>query len=324
MPPSIRGDSTYLTESDPGLIKDYLLGAELDSDDLRRIERLYFSDQSVMEQLELVEDELIEQYIRAELSPEDTRRFQEHFLSSPRNQERVRFFQNLQRLVDRPSRKSVALPVLVSKKSLWALAAAGLVLLMIPTAAVVIEERRLGAAIGRLTTSASKLTAEMDGQSATTQKLADQLRRGQEEIQRLEKGQTPASRAGAHAEGNSFAPAALSFLLMPAPLQTRGQAAAEPPRHAIPRSAGAVQLDLVLPRGAAATYVVSINTPDATEVWSSGPLPPVIVGSLHLVRAAVPASVLGNDDYVVNVQSIGGNRQLEPVETYSFRTLVSR
>jgi hypothetical protein len=325
MPSSIRGDSTHLTTTDHDLIRKYLLGAELDSDDLRRVERLYFSDHSVMEQLQLAEDELIEQYIRAELSSDDTRRFREHFLASPRNQERFLFFQQVSRLLEEQNPTKLKRSSVVWKAPAWALLVAGLTLLMIPTVWLLIEARQLGAEIGRLTTLSSKLTAETDGQSAATQELAVQLRREREDIQRLEKGKALVSRPGGHAEGNSSAPAAVSFLLMPVPSETRGETTPEPARHAIPRSAGAVQLDLVLPRGVAVTaYVVSMGTPDGTEVWSSGPLTASSVGGVRLVRTSIPTMVVGNEDYFVNLQAIARNRQLETVETYSFRTLVTR
>ena len=323
MPPYIRGDSTSLTATDHDLIKKYLLGADLGPDNLRRVERLYFSDQGVMEQVELAEDELIEQYLRDELSPQDTRRFDEHFLASHRNQERVRFFQNLLRLAEEQNRKNVARLALMSKNSRLALVAAGLAIFMIPTVWLMIEARQLVNEVATLTMSSSKLRAELDGQKALTQRLADQLRNEQELRQKSETALS--SGPAVHAGGNGSGPAVLSFLLMPTPSETRGQVNPEPPRRAIPRSVNAVQLDLVLPRGAAAiAYAVSIDRPDGTQVWSGGPVASISVNRFAVVQALVPSAAIGNDDYIVNLQSIASNHQLETIETYSFRTLVIR
>lgn len=325
MPPYIRGDSSNLTATDHVLLSKYLLGAELDAENLRRIERLYFSNQSVLEQLQLVEDQLIEQYIRAELSREDARLFQEHFLASPRNQERFVFFRQLSRLLEEQNPIKLKRLSVLSKEPAWLLLAAGLVLLMIPAVWLLVETRHLVSNVGRVATSSSSLKLEIEAQSTLTKDLADQLRREQAAIQKLEKGETPASLPSGRAEVNGSIPATLSFLLMPVSSQTRGQGNSEPVRHAISRSAGPVQLDLVLPEGpTASAYSVSMDTPDGIEVWSAGPLTPLPVGGLRVVRAIVPTNVIGNDDYAVNLQSIGSKRQLETVETYAFRTLVTR
>lgn len=320
MPSYIRGNSTNLNSLDHELIVKYLLGSELDPQDLRHVEDLYFSNQSVMEQIELVEDELIERYLRGELRPDKKRRFERHFLASRRNQERLVFFQHLSRLTSRRQSTNLAGVRRLVKERAMALLAACLVLL-ISSVWLTIQHQQLLSELGRLESSSS---IQIQRQAEATRKLADQLRNEQDLRRRLEENR--AATFSDHGRGNASAVAVLSFSLMPSTTdrQTRGQGNPESGRHAIPRSVNVLQLDLILSGGAnAKSYMISIETPDGTVVWSGGPIIPISVGQLVRVRVSIPAMVIGDDDYVVNLQSIGTNHQLETGETYLFRTLVT-
>lgn len=65
----------------------YLLG-NLSEEDKTRLEEQYFLDDKQFEELELAEDELIDRYVRSELSLKETNQF-EKLLESPRMAERV-------------------------------------------------------------------------------------------------------------------------------------------------------------------------------------------------------------------------------------------
>lgn len=71
-------------------IRDYLLGILLAEQQAQFEERLLTSDQ-VYEELVIVEDELIDEYLREELSASDRESFESHFLAAPEHQEKVRF-----------------------------------------------------------------------------------------------------------------------------------------------------------------------------------------------------------------------------------------
>ena len=70
--------------------KRYLLGV-LSEDDKIRLEEDYFADDSKFEAVELAEDELIEAYLRKELSPAELQLFEAKLLGSERLRERVHF-----------------------------------------------------------------------------------------------------------------------------------------------------------------------------------------------------------------------------------------
>jgi anti-sigma factor RsiW len=70
--------------------QQYLLGS-LSDDEMSRVEETFFSDDARFEELEVLEDELIDGYVQAELSPEARRQFETRLRKSPRLVERVHF-----------------------------------------------------------------------------------------------------------------------------------------------------------------------------------------------------------------------------------------
>jgi len=79
----------------------YLLGS-LPEEERTRLEQQFFSDDQVFEELEIAEDELIDGYVRAELSTDDRRQF-EKLLVSSRLAERVELARILAKKVSRSS-----------------------------------------------------------------------------------------------------------------------------------------------------------------------------------------------------------------------------
>lgn len=90
-------------------IERYLLG-ELSPDEQAELEALYFSDSELLDRIDAAEDDLIDDYVRQELSPAQRLRFESHFLNEKRR-ERVRTAEALQK----------ALHPRVSQRSAWAL-----------------------------------------------------------------------------------------------------------------------------------------------------------------------------------------------------------
>jgi len=68
----------------------YLLGS-LSEDERNRLEENFFADDAKFEELEVLEDELIDDYVAGELSPDERRQFESKLKQSPRLVERVHF-----------------------------------------------------------------------------------------------------------------------------------------------------------------------------------------------------------------------------------------
>jgi len=77
----------------------YLL-EELPEEDSKRFEEECFAQESWPEQISLVEDDLIDGYLRGDLTPEQRRHFEQNYLTTPARLERVRSVAVLIRHVD--------------------------------------------------------------------------------------------------------------------------------------------------------------------------------------------------------------------------------
>lgn len=79
-------------------IRDYLLGILPTEQQAQFEERLLTSDE-VYEELLIVEDELISEYLREELQASDRESFESHFLAAPEHQEKLRFARTFRKYV---------------------------------------------------------------------------------------------------------------------------------------------------------------------------------------------------------------------------------
>lgn len=93
------------------IAKRYLLG-ELPEEERTGIEERYFLDDEEFEQFEIAEDELIDRYVRDELSVEERRRFKE-LLVAPGFMERVEVAKLIAQRTASPVRQVAATPVTV-------------------------------------------------------------------------------------------------------------------------------------------------------------------------------------------------------------------
>ena len=83
-------------------IKQYLLGT-LSPTARQRVEERLLIEESFFEEVLLGEDELVDQYIDGALSDENRDEFEQHFLSTPERQRKLRFGRALSRYISRES-----------------------------------------------------------------------------------------------------------------------------------------------------------------------------------------------------------------------------
>jgi hypothetical protein len=76
-------------------IRSYLLGAS-SAEDAESMDELSVADSEFSELLGVAENDLIDAYVQNELSGDELRRFEEHYLASPRRREKVRFARSFQ------------------------------------------------------------------------------------------------------------------------------------------------------------------------------------------------------------------------------------
>src|SRR5947199_3004380 len=79
-----------------GNIKKYLLG-QLAGADLAEIERRLLTDDEFYEEVQIMEDELVDEYVNSELSADERRLFEKNFLADPESRHKLRLGRALDR-----------------------------------------------------------------------------------------------------------------------------------------------------------------------------------------------------------------------------------
>ena len=100
-------------------IREYLLGKST-SEDSALIEERFLADDEFYQQLLVVEDELVDQYLADLLSDAEREPFENYFLASPERREKLRFTRNLKRYVSRAGQAPVVeLPNVVPARNVY-------------------------------------------------------------------------------------------------------------------------------------------------------------------------------------------------------------
>jgi len=126
-----RGESP-----DDQLLVRYLIGS-LPDEELERVDELSITSDDVAFRLRTLEHDLVDAYVKGELTGETLDLFRSHYLSSPAKRERVRFAETLRSYQTKPAAAASSLPATSFARGSawpravlqWGLAAAALLLL---------------------------------------------------------------------------------------------------------------------------------------------------------------------------------------------------
>lgn len=286
-------------EKEAEIFKAYLLG-RLDPEADELDNRLMLGDPSVENVLGAAEDELIDAYLRGELSAEDTERFQEHFLRSATRREKVAFAESLHRYVDdaaeatpeiRPGQESRFREALSDAKHrfsglwewspapAWSYALAGLLLI---------------ALIGGVWALAGKLRLEGRLDELTA------------EIARLEE-------EAAATLSSQIA----TVWLSPGLLRDLGTVE----RLILPAGPGLARVQLDIGVDDYGSYRAALHDADGDELWTQSKLTAAVVGDKVAITVTLPSELLPSGDYSIRVNGVSSTGELEPVGRYYFRVL---
>ena len=302
----------------------YVLGT-LPDDERERLEERYFTDNTEFEEIEIAEEELIDRYIRGELSESDRAAFEQTIARSPRLVERVEFaklFADKLRVAEAPavaaapekanwwerlfgfSRGSRGPRMAFAFSMLLVLVAAGV--LLVAGGALLVGWWQLRAESERLATRQSILDQrqrELDQQAADL-KAQNQTAPSQTPVppQMLQEA-TPQT---------STAPVALIL----SPGATRSTGGGRDLR--IEPGTSDVLLTLKLRDTDYSSYRVTINSPNGKEIVSISGLKPRINKNAGTLTFRVPAKQLSQGDFHVNLFGEPAN---ESVDDYPFRVI---
>ncbi len=310
------------------LVAEYLLGS-LSEEETERLDELSFTDDDLAERLRAVENDLVDAYVRGELSGQELERFKSFYLASPLRREKVRFAEAFQTVatpavvVDQEDRKRVPVDRSVARQwrrflalpaLQWGLAAAALLILAAggwlafenlhmreqisqaesERAALSERERELKAEIAEKESSASEKEKEMASLRERVAQLEESARESQ-----------PPS-----------LPDQLSIIPFALTPQSRGVSGI--PTLSIPPDTDYVALQLGLEPGDHPFYRAELKSlTDGRIIWRSGKLKARSRDEGHALVVTFRIARLKSQRYILEVYGIA-NGSAEAVASYPF------
>jgi hypothetical protein len=317
-------------------IRRYLLG-DVSDKERQQIECLILTDGEYFGQVSVLEDELVDEYVCGKLSDEERRKFEHYFLSSLEGVEQVRLANDLRiyALKTRTSESKQAgaerveptvkrywlLDYLRSKVSVnrYALAVSILLILLIGSW-LIVNLRQLQNQVAQLHEQSpqpiareQELREQLAEQKARNAQLAEELKREQAQKAKLEQDLIALKGPQNDSKGQS----ALAIILL-TPGRVRG--ASNGSNLVIRPTVERVQFQLILRTSSYDGFKVSLKTGDKV-IWTSGSLKAQLLGKRKVVQVTLPADLLSNGDFLLDLQGTAGDGNYEEVSNYYFRVI---
>jgi hypothetical protein len=333
----------------------YLLG-ELSVEERESIEEQYFQNDNLFRELQVIESDLIDDYVNGELSAEERRKFEFQFLSTPQGRRKVELSRTLLSSVLATAGKSVETRRKENpswwqtfwrrtrgQSRAWQFSFATLILfLAIGGPWLVVDNMRLRSRLGVAQSSTHQ--NELELQRLQAQLAAAQQRQQQEEAawyahrqqlnEALQQERTERENAEALArqkesqlqqtlrQGGTTErepPTAIATYVFPYnPVRSPGE---KGPPLVISAGQKTVQLQIDLGRTSYPGYRVSLQTVEGTEMWGT-----VIRKARHTkagnsITVRLPATIFTRQNYILSVTPSPANGQTESIADYSFRVV---
>jgi hypothetical protein len=319
---------------DKQLITGYLLGALYESEQ-ERLDEMSLTDDEFADCLRVVENDLVDSYVRGELSGDALTRFNSHYLASPGRAEKVRFAESLLAFADKAaaeqardtwspettrhagreaSRWFFSLPRPALQ---WGLAAAAL-LILIGGGYLFVENLRLRDQLAQKQAERSGLELReqdllrlLDQQRLLDAETEKELTQVRDRLAQLELQQAAGQHPGPEADERDLR--VVAFVLSP---QSRG--IGQIATLTIPAAADYVALSLELEAEGFQDYRAALKNPATNQiVWRSGRLKPS--GKDKTVRVRLPAGSLNSQNYLVELSGISARGVPENAGSYAFK-----
>lgn len=326
---------------DDEILTQYLLGS-LTEEKTERLDELSLTDDQMAARLQMIENDLVDAYVRGELSGKTLSQFESSYLASPKRRERVSFAETLLVLEKKrateiardtqqttvaagprssgdSSKRSSRLRIFVVPRLAlqWGFAAAALVLLlaggylMFENMRLRDQMRQAQAERGALEQRERELQQQLAEQRSSDSEAKKELARVRDRLEELEQI-APDQRPG---NANQRALRIIAFNLAP---QTRG--IGQIPTLVVPAGTDYLALTLDLETDTLQAFRAALkNTATGQIVWRSGNLK--ARGKSKTVRVRLPASSLKAQNYTVDLSRISASGVAEIVSSYPFRVV---
>ena len=314
------------------LIAQYLLG-ELPEEQQVEIEDRAFADKEYLASITAVENDLIDEYVRNELSETERRRFESRFLASAERRKRVAFAKALAGVaseapVVETARRPVVAPAAVSwRESLEAFIrglipvprfamAIGMVVVLGGSISLVGEMLRLRNQINTLQAENQSRQGELQRQFESERQRSEELAsRLNQEKQQREQTDESLRQLSETAETPVPKPVIASLTL----LAGISRGASDKPRLALPENARLVRLHIgVEPEEPFKTYAVELRTVSGRSVWNRENLPVRDRRGARAIGLTLPSTALKPGEYELTLKGVTEGGGTEDVGFYYF------
>jgi hypothetical protein len=303
------------------MFERYLLG-ELSEEERTELERRFFADDELFEELSAADLDLIDAYARKELSPGKHEAFERNLLSSATRRRKVAAARALETVIARQAGSSGArLPVArEGGESAWRAWSAGwraaaAILLVLGGAWVAVESFRLQSErreFASVRTALERRVQQLEQQAAAQrtrfEKLAEEVERS-----RGQTGQTEPEVAGRR----TAKPRTASFVLTAGLL--RGLSDSN--RLVIPPAVDSVLLQLGLEANEYGSYDAVLQRVGGAQTWRQGRLKLVSSKAGTFIKLKLAGDLLTPGDYILRLRGVNADGHLEPVGEYSLKVV---
>lgn len=310
------------------LATDFLLG-KLTEEEQIEIEKEYFHNTKLFENILSAENDLIDAYVTGGLSPEEHTRFENRLLLNPRQRQRVNFARTLIKYAsvlliedaNAPKTKSSWMSVisfLTSNKPLLSLSFAATALIFIVGAIWLNQDQRSPETSQTNEITVTTETPQPVSPIQATTVLTDN---GNEVTTEAEKEAEPPlrkpvqnNRNQATPEKQAQKPPRAIFSIALSPGLTR--AAGKSQEFAIPAKTDFVKIRLNLGEARYASYQAVLETVEGNQVWTSSRLKNKNDGKS--ISILIPSKLLKKADYILSLKGLKEDGVYERVEDYPF------
>ena len=311
------------------LISRYLLG-ELPEDQQVEIEDRAFSDKDYLATITTVENDLVDEYVRGELSAADRQRFETRFLASAERRKRVEFAKALRTVVSAAPEKNVVQTATAWswRESLYAflnglnpaarLAFAAAAIVVVAGAALLFVETL------RLRRQVTQLQAEKQSGQNFQQALEAERKRNEELNARLDQEKQQREQTDEslrqltetpEAKNPAPPPVIASLTLLPGLSRGGGQK----PALDLSNDARLVRLQIGIdPEEQYKSFAVELRTIAGRRVWNRENLAARTRRGARAVGLTLPATVLKSGEYELRLRGLTEGGGSEDVGFYYF------
>ena len=314
------------------LIAQYLLG-ELPEEQQVEIEDRAFQDKDYLASITAVENDLIDEYVRNELSETERRRFESRFLASAERRKRVAFAKALAGVASEASVvATLPRPVVAPAEVSWRDSLEAFIRGLIPVprfAMVAAMVVLLGGSVSlldqtlQLRSQLNRMQAEnQTRQDALQQQIESERRRNEELAARLnqeqqQREQTDESLRQLSETPETPAPKSViaSLTLLPGISRGGGQKS----RLVLPENARLVRLQIgIEPEEPYKTYAVELRTVSGMPVWNRENLNARDRRGARAIGLTLPSGVVKPGEYELTLKGVAEGGRTEDVGFYYF------